>query len=291
MQSIRSMLRVLFKHYQNCRQMRALLARYDTENLRNLYWYDMTIHQAASLRGFFRVAYAYVRNSRKNVVANYYGAGTLYWAPPMGEGIDAPAPTVWTCKSLVTKPWYSGGDRWAQRLEASCDAIVADYRRVEKKRHPNPASAVDVDRGRWDNVFLTDVHGRVNFEFASDCKDTYAAIADFPLCTNFGFVFFSETAPGTHIKAHTGGSNLRLRYHLALDVPEPERNRMRVANETRQWQQGKVTVFDDGFEHEVWNDGRQRRSLLIVDLWHPSLNDSDIACLGNPLFNRFGKID
>jgi len=291
MQDFLSTLKVLREHYRNCRRMRALLARYDSERLRNLYWYAMTIHRAASLSGFLRVATAYLRRARQNVVANYYGAGTLYWAAPHGDGLDAPALTVWTCRGLETTPWHANDDVWARRLAAGFDAILADYRKVEQRRRPNPASAVDVDLGRWDNIFLTDVHGRINAEFEAECRDTYAVISDFPLCTNFGFAFFSETAPDTHIKAHTGGSNLRLRYHLPLDVKQPEHNRMRVGKEIRSWTEGKVTVFDDSFDHEVWNDGQTRRTLLIVDLWHPSLSDSDIACLSDPLFNRFGKID
>jgi len=291
MQSLVSMLRSLRTHYRNCKEMRALLKRHGTEHLRNLYWYDMRIHDAASLRGFVRVAYAYLRKTRRDAIANYYGAGTLYWAPSAGKGIDAPAPTMWHCKGLATRPWFPGDDPYAQRLEAARDAILADYRGVAHRRRANPASAVDVDRGRWDNIFLTNVRGRRNPEFEADCRSTYAVIAGLPLCTNFGFAFFSETAPGTHIKPHTGGSNLRLRYHLPLDVPEPEHNRMRVAQKTRCWEEGKVLVFDDSFEHEVWNDGRRSRALLIVDLWHPALDEKDIACLSDPLFNRFGKVE
>jgi hypothetical protein len=284
-----SMFKVIARHYQNCKELRTLLNQKSTEMIESLHWYDMTVREATSFRGFIRVALYYLRNAQQDLVASYYGAATLYWARPTGDGLTTSMPTVWTCKNLNSSPWYKADDKWAQRLTKAHEAIAADYKRVEEKRHPNPASAEDVDKGRWDNVFLTDVHGNVNSEIAEDCKDTMALISEFPLCTNFGFVFFSETAPGTHIKAHTGGSNLRLRYHLPLVVPEPEHNRMRVADEVRHWQQGEVFAFDDSYDHEVWNDGTHRRSLLIIDLWHPELSPSDVAFLSNPLLNRFGK--
>jgi len=282
-------LRALRTHWVNCRDMRALLAKYPSENLDNLYWYDLRIADAASVAGFMKVAWSYLRGSRQDDTASYYGAGTLYWAPPHSDGYDAPAPSMWTCTSLTTKPYFDE-DHWCQTLEAAAKEIKAEYKGVQDRRTPNPASAQDVSSGHWDNIFLTNTKGEVNAEFRDDCTFTLNLIKDFPLCTNFGFAFFSISSPGTHINAHTGGSNLRLRYHLPVDVPEPEANRMRVAHETRHWYEGRAFAFDDGYDHEVWNDGTQLRALLILDLWHPSLSADDVACLSNPLFNRFGKV-
>ena len=39
----------------------------------------------------------------------------------------------------------------------------------------------------------------------------------------------------------------------------------------RSWVEGKVTVFDDSFEHEVWNPSARPRVVLLLDVWHPSL--------------------
>ena len=75
--------------------------------------------------------------------------------------------------------------------------------------------------------------------------------------------------PGTHVWPHTGPTNCRIRSHLGLIVPDG--TRLRVGNVTRSWTEGKVLVFDDSFEHEVWHDGDSYRLVLIVDLWHPEL--------------------
>lgn len=39
----------------------------------------------------------------------------------------------------------------------------------------------------------------------------------------------------------------------------------------RSWEEGKVFIFDDSFEHEVWHNGTEFRLVLIVDIWHPEL--------------------
>lgn len=39
----------------------------------------------------------------------------------------------------------------------------------------------------------------------------------------------------------------------------------------RDWEEGKVLIFDDSFEHEVWQDAESYRLIFIVDVWHPEL--------------------
>lgn len=41
----------------------------------------------------------------------------------------------------------------------------------------------------------------------------------------------------------------------------------------RSWQEGKMLIFDDSFEHEVWHNGTSVRLVLIVDIWHPAITD------------------
>uniref|UniRef100_T1JK47 Aspartyl/asparaginy/proline hydroxylase domain-containing protein n=1 Tax=Strigamia maritima TaxID=126957 RepID=T1JK47_STRMM len=87
-----------------------------------------------------------------------------------------------------------------------------------------------------------------------------------------GQVKFSLLMPGTKVWPHTGPTNCRLRTHLGLVVPDGAG--IRVANETRTWKEGKVMIFDDSFEHEVWHEGTSFRLILIVDFWHPELTEA-----------------
>jgi aspartate beta-hydroxylase len=84
--------------------------------------------------------------------------------------------------------------------------------------------------------------------------------------------------PGTHIRPHRGPTNLRLRCHLGIKVPDGD-CAIRVGAQTRRWEQGHCLVFDDYFEHEAWNQTDEDRIVLIVDLWHPGLSATEVRLL------------
>lgn len=88
-----------------------------------------------------------------------------------------------------------------------------------------------------------------------------------------GQVKFSVMYPGTHVHAHTGPTNCRLRAHLGLLVPEGLH--LRVGETNQSWAEGRVIVFDDSWEHEVWHEGDSPRLILIVDVWHPELTEEE----------------
>ncbi|KAM3967531.1 LOW QUALITY PROTEIN: aspartyl beta-hydroxylase [Aphomia sociella] len=88
-----------------------------------------------------------------------------------------------------------------------------------------------------------------------------------------GQIKFSSMEPGTHVRPHVGPTNCRLRMHLGLSNTKD--TFIRVDKITRQWQVGKVFMFDDSFEHEVWHNGTGTRLVLIVDVWHPDLTAAE----------------
>ena len=112
-----------------------------------------------------------------------------------------------------------------------------------------------------------------------------------PVNNIFRFVAFSKLSPGTHIKKHTGSSNLRLRYHLAIKVPKEENIRIRVGQTSKVWPQDKCIVFDDSFEHEVFHNGDNERIVLIVDLWHPEISNDVLKIFNTDEFRKFGKLN
>jgi Tfp pilus assembly protein PilF len=61
---------------------------------------------------------------------------------------------------------------------------------------------------------------------------------------------FSAIAPGSKLTRHCGPSNHRLRLHLGLQIPSTGAA-IEVAGEARGWDEGKVLVIDDSFEHKV----------------------------------------
>lgn len=82
--------------------------------------------------------------------------------------------------------------------------------------------------------------------------------------TDFLLAKFSAIVPGTHIKAHTGPSNDRLRVHLGM--VHTGGARIRAGHEWRTWTEGKVLIFDSSWEHEVYHDGTDLRIVLILDI-------------------------
>ncbi len=61
-----------------------------------------------------------------------------------------------------------------------------------------------------------------------------------------------------------GPTNSRIRSHLGLIVPKGD-CKLRILNETIEWQEGGILVFDDSFEHEIWNNESNDLLILIVD--------------------------
>jgi aspartyl/asparaginyl beta-hydroxylase (cupin superfamily) len=81
---------------------------------------------------------------------------------------------------------------------------------------------------------------------------------------------FSILAPGYHIPAHKGVTKGILRSHLGLIIPKDrEQCRIRVDDTITAWKEGEIFVFDDTFEHEVWNDTDEERVILLFDFDRP----------------------
>jgi hypothetical protein len=113
-----------------------------------------------------------------------------------------------------------------------------------------------------------------------ECDGTRALLRRLPgvcLAYPWGDALLSVHASNSHLRAHCSVDNLRVRCHLALQVPPG--CRIRVGEETRQWQEGRALLFEDSFEHEVWNRGEARRAILIVDFWHPDLTPVETQAL------------
>ncbi|XP_069321663.1 aspartyl/asparaginyl beta-hydroxylase isoform X3 [Eulemur rufifrons] len=127
------------------------------------------------------------------------------------------------------------------------------------------------EKGDWSQFTLWQ-QGRKNENACKGAPKTCTLLEKFPETTGCrrGQIKYSIMHPGTHVWPHTGPTNCRLRMHLGLVIPK-EGCRIRCANETKTWEEGKVLIFDDSFEHEVWQDASSFRLIFIVDVWHPEL--------------------
>ncbi|XP_059022345.1 aspartyl/asparaginyl beta-hydroxylase isoform X3 [Mustela lutreola] len=127
------------------------------------------------------------------------------------------------------------------------------------------------EKGDWSQFTLWQ-QGRKNENACKGAPKTCSLLDKFPETTGCrrGQIKYSVMHPGTHVWPHTGPTNCRLRMHLGLVIPK-KGCKIRCANETKSWEEGKVLIFDDSFEHEVWQDAASFRLIFIVDVWHPEL--------------------
>ena len=80
---------------------------------------------------------------------------------------------------------------------------------------------------------------------------------------------FSTMGSGVHVRPHTGPTNAKLTLHYGIEVPRGAA--MRVRDETRPFEQHGLLVFDDSWEHEVWQNGSTPRTTLVLHVEHPGL--------------------
>ena len=122
----------------------------------------------------------------------------------------------------------------------------------------------------------TSSNGTVIPELIARFPATFAALDAVPQCrisVRSPSILFSLLQPGAHIAPHYGMINARLICHLPLIVPGD--GALTVGGEARQWEEGKLIIFDDSIEHEAINHADSDRVVLIFDVWRPELTEAD----------------
>jgi aspartate beta-hydroxylase len=218
--------------------------------------------------------------SRRSVAATPGASvGTDRFVRYMARLADAPEPGGRVLyPGLPSRPWCdSSANGLARALEASFEAIRGEVLALDPSRFA-PESERIARSGDWDVVFFYE-RGRRHDGVCDACPETTRVIeGDGAMRTAAGLIYVSRMRPGTHIHAHRGPTNLRLRCHLGIAIPDGE-CALRVADETRRWREGGCLLFDDSFEHEAWNHTGEDRIVLIVDLWHPGLTNAEVHLL------------
>ncbi|KAM9712772.1 aspartyl/asparaginyl beta-hydroxylase [Menidia menidia] len=186
--------------------------------------------------------------------------------------------SLYNVKGLKAQPWWTP-------TETGYTELVKALERGWRGIRDEALAVMDRSRGRFvpeeENLRETGEWGQYTLwqqgrKAAGACQavpKTCALMEKFPEATGCkrGQIKFSVMQPGTHVWPHTGPTNCRLRMHLGLVVPRGGCS-LRVTDQTRRWEEGGVLIFDDSFEHEVWQQADSFRLILIVDVWHPELS-------------------
>jgi aspartyl/asparaginyl beta-hydroxylase (cupin superfamily) len=174
---------------------------------------------------------------------------------------------------------------YIEPLAADWQAIRDEVREILKHREAVPAfQEVSTDQKRIakDTNWRTFILYGFGVKAEKNCRQAPVTCALLEQIPNLQTAWFSILAPGYHIPAHRGVSKGIIRGHLGLIIPgEREKCRLRVDEEICVWREGEVFVFDDTFEHEVWNDTDEERVILLFDF------DRPMRPLGRLLNNSF----
>ncbi len=193
----------------------------------------------------------------------------------VGERILAPVERFIGTRSLVGDATFFPNERfpWIEHVEANWETIRDELQGVLADREALPnfqdisKDQIEItDDDDWKTYFL------YGYGFAAKlgvetCPKTAALMREIPGMTT---AMFSILSPRKHILDHRGPYKGVLRYHLGLIVPEDAAQcRIRVGEDIRHWEEGKSLIFDDTFNHEVWNDTDETRVVLFVDVLRP----------------------
>jgi Aspartyl/Asparaginyl beta-hydroxylase len=197
-------------------------------------------------------------------------------------------PTTYYFPGLPQRAFYERDEfDWVSDVEAATNAVAAElatalaghggfapYLTVEADR-PDRDTHGMTGNANWSSLELT-VRGEATAEGRARFPKTWAMLDQLPLCRiaqRAPTPMFSLLKPGARIPPHHGAINCRLICHLPLVVPG--NGALRVGNQTRLWERGKLLIFDDSIEHEAWNDAASDRIVLIFDIWHPMVSEAE----------------
>ena len=207
-------------------------------------------------------------------------------------------------------PWYSyqGGKytgtmpafsdpskwRWIHESEKIFPAIRIEIENLLSKKNnvlePYFNSSLVSANGKWEVVNFY-FWGKEIKENCEACPGLNLFLKSIPGMLTAGV---SRLAPHTEIHPHYGDTNMILRCHLGLSIPEGLPNcGIKVKDETREWQNGKWLVFCDAHEHAAWNKTDKFRYILIVDVALPEFAEkkNNIARNVRSLLSLQKKLD
>lgn len=182
-----------------------------------------------------------------------------------------PSPSVFYFPGLNSKPIFDPSDfEFTKTLNENHDLILNECSSMIKDRDIQSDYLLRPDEHQlhegewlWASYILK---GKRQNNFRSMFPGTAKSLDSIQrLMTSipFGSAFFSTLMPNSRIKPHHGPCNLRIRCHYPLIVPTGGKCGMRVADEVISWKVGEPLIFDDCYEHEVWNDSNEPRVVLL----------------------------
>lgn len=164
---------------------------------------------------------------------------------------------------------------WIPALEQHWREIQAEAIRIRTEDIPSLGD-ISFDHGRiaadrrWKSFFLKGY----GYRMGNNCDRAPITTALVEKVPGLVTACFSVMEAGGHIPRHWGMTKGMLTYHLALKVPkEREKCRMHIEGADQMhvmtWEEGQSFLFDDMYNHEVWNDTDEDRYILLLQIKRP----------------------
>lgn len=162
--------------------------------------------------------------------------------------------------------WVPSLENAWQDIRAELDMLLEHPEDIPAFHQLSPDQKRISKGNNW-KTFGFYVYGERVDDNCAMCPRTAAVLDTLP---GMRTAMFSILAPHYHIKPHRGPTNAVIRAHLGLKVPaERDKLWIRVDDQILHWEQGKVILFDDTYEHEVRNDTDETRAVLFLDIDRP----------------------
>ncbi len=163
-------------------------------------------------------------------------------------------------------PWTATlQDNW-RTIRGELDALLANLDSMPNYQDVALSQRVLTQDDKWKAIVFNVMGHRIE-ENCQACPETARLIESIP---GVLYAMYSVLKPGKHIEPHRGPYGGALNCHLALRVPkERELCTLRVDDQKRHWEEGRMHVFNDRHIHEAWNKSDELRVVLLMYVVRP----------------------
>lgn len=164
-------------------------------------------------------------------------------------------------------PWIGELEAHWREIRAELDGVLGRLHEVPSAHEAYAGQEFLTTDDKWKTYVFCRGAGHWEERNCKKCPTTRRLLERVP---GLEHAMFSILAPGKRLPAHCGPYAGLVDCHLGLRVPEDsQRCRLRVGGTTVSWEEGRMLVFDDTLEHEVWNDTQSLRAVLLMYVVRP----------------------
>ncbi|WP_260627940.1 aspartyl/asparaginyl beta-hydroxylase domain-containing protein [Serratia liquefaciens] len=155
-----------------------------------------------------------------------------------------------------------------QQIREEALTVAQDLRNIPRFHEimSEQASISANDARDW-RMFIMQAYGQPIARNLARCPQLAQLIASSPDVLSASLSFL---APGKQVPAHRGPFRGILRGYLVLSMPKRADGEpaavLKVDGREYRLNEGEFMLWDDTFEHEVWNDSDQVRTVLLLDI-------------------------